>query len=301
MTAITPYISINAILYDLSIMIPEDEVNSTIMREWAYRGLKGIPTNQIYQNKVTILQVKEHKFILPADLKYIYQMAWKQTTTQALEQALETIAKSVRQLPSDVEDPNTTPGIAAYYENGGYFDGSTLSRQILSMYFDKNKLGWSPLRLSTNSFALALHCGYSVPSCPECQHEYTIDTDMVGTTSMKEGCILISYMCYPKDDSGLLLIPDDPDVKEAIFNYVMYRYWLTKVISSGAMNRNAKAESKDHWNMYKLIAGTAAGNLNMPTLDQLENLRKQSNRLVPKAERYDSFFINLSNPESIRF
>lgn len=301
MTAITPYVSINAILYDLSTMVPEDQINKVNMREWAYRGLKGIPTNQIYQNKVTILRVIDHKFILPKDLKYIYQMAWKQTTAQMLDQALETIQKSIRQLPSDTSDSLTTPGVEAYYENGGYFDDSTLSRQVLSLYFEKNRLGWLPLRLSTNSFALALHCGYSLPTCPECQHEYTIDTDMIGTTTLKEGCILISYLCYPKDDDGDLLIPDDPDLKEAIFNYVMYRYWLVKVISSEAANRAAKQESIDHWNRYKLLAGAAAGNLNMPTLDQLENLRKQSNRLVPRAERYDSFFINLSNPESIRF
>ncbi len=124
---------------------------------------------------------------------------------------------------------------------------------------------------------------------------------MIGTTNLKEGCLLISYLAYPKNDDGDLLIPDDSVLKEALLHYILYRYWMSKDLISGGSANNARARSQEAYQMYTTLAGKAAGRLNMPTLDQLENIRLQSTRLIPRSNRYESFFMNLANPESIRF
>ena len=46
----------------------------------------------------------------------------------------------------------------------------------------------------------------------------------------------------------------------------------------------------------------ARGKANMPdTVDKMENLLQQRNRLIPKVQRYYGFFGNLSSGESLNF
>jgi len=82
--------------------------------------------------------------------------------------------------------------------------------------------------LSTNPYNLSIATSSVLVRCDQCQHEYTISPSGVITTTLLEGIMLLSYLAYPKDEEGYALIPDDENVKEAIFHYVLYRYWLQK-------------------------------------------------------------------------
>lgn len=87
---------------------------------------------------------------------------------------------------------------------------------------------WGPLRLTTNPYHNSICNTSSLFNCNQCANEFSISPSGVITTTGKEGSLLISYLGYPIDEDGFALIPDDETAKEAIFHYVLYRYWLQK-------------------------------------------------------------------------
>jgi hypothetical protein len=87
---------------------------------------------------------------------------------------------------------------------------------------------WSPVRLTSNPYHNSICFNTSLSQCDECTHEFSISPSGVITFSMESGTVLISYLGYPEDEEGYALIPDDESLKEAIFHYVLYRYWLQK-------------------------------------------------------------------------
>jgi len=61
----------------------------------------------------------------------------------------------------------------------------------------------------------------------------------------------------------------------------------------------ADARIKFHLDMWSTLSMKAKGDLNMPDVNELENLKNINNRLVPRSQRYNTFFTNLSSNESI--
>lgn len=150
------------------------------------------------------------------------------------------------------------------------------------------------MRLSTNSFRTDVCTGNCLMQCPDCKYEYSIGSSGVITTNFKDGEVLISYLRVPQDEDGYLLIPDDETLKEALTHYVLYMYWLTKDLmkEEGASQRMAF-----HLRMWSTLSKKAM-NLNLPTVDQLENLKNTNQRLVPNSRMHDSLFSKLNNNES---
>jgi len=56
------------------------------------------------------------------------------------------------------------------------------------------RTNWYAMRLAQNPFTYSLHCNPSIINyerfdyfCPECSHEYMVDTDMNVTTTLRNG------------------------------------------------------------------------------------------------------------------
>lgn len=114
------------------------------------------------------------------------------------------------------------------------------------------------------------------------------------TSTLSDAVLAIAYLRYPTTASGDTLIPDHEDLKEAIVHYCLYRYWLAQ---SFLREPAAIKEREFHLLQYQTLITKAAGDLNLPTLDELENIKNMTNRLVPRTNQYDSFFMKLNNRE----
>ena len=150
---------------------------------------------------------------------------------------------------------------------------------------------FSPMKLSSSSFATALCADPSITFCPTCLHEFNISSDLTLTTTLPVGLIAVSYLGYPVDEAGLILIPDDETVKEALLHYTLYRYWMSKyqVKEEGADQR-----LQFHLSMWNTLSKKAY-NLNLPDISTLENIKNIRNNLVPKQNEFLNFFTNLSS------
>ena len=123
-----------------------------------------------------------------------------------------------------------------------------------------------------------------------CPHEYSVSSNGILTSSLRTGTLLVSYFGYPIDSNGDHLIPDDENLKEALFHYVLYRYWLQK-----DMMKETGADKRMQFQLHMWSAlSNKALSLNLPNLGQMENIRANRSRLVPNAHAFDSFFGTLS-------
>ena len=278
-----PFISIKSVLYDLKTVIPEEHWNETHMLEWATKAAHKVAAHSKLEQGIAFIPIVSHRAFLPTDLKYITQIAYKDDISQEDIDYFKWVMNLQNELDNPainhMANPEGLPSSAA---------------DAISNYARNN---WQPLRLSTNTFALAIHCGEVLP-CVNCQHEYTVDSDMTITTTLKEGILLLSYLRYPKNEHGDILIPDDEDLKEAIFHFCMYRYFLVKDIMK---EQGAAQRMQFHLERFGLLKTKAAGKLNAPTLDQMENIKDMTNRLVPRTNRYDKFFSELAKRENHNF
>lgn len=123
-----------------------------------------------------------------------------------------------------------------------------------------------------------------------CPHEYSISSNGILTSSLRTGTLLVSYFGYPTDAHGDHLIPDDETVKEALFHYILYRYWLQKDLMK---ETGAEKRMVFHLQMWSTLSSKAQS-LNLPSLGQLENIRANRSKLVPNSNAFDTFFGGLS-------
>lgn len=264
----TNYISIKSVLYDLSLTISDRYWNETYAMEWANKAARLLRSESTLISKVAYLPVQTHKSELPSDLKYLVQVVYR---TNMCGHSVCNLAE-ILQLP----------------------EGSELIDKIDI----ETAFPWQPMRLTTNPFH-SLICGNKhLMMCSTCAHEFSVAPDLTLTTTLLSGNLMVSYLGYPTDEEGCLLIPDNEEVKEAILHYVLYRYWMSKYTmkEDGAEGRMAH-----HLRMWNTLSTKASGNLNLPDVNQLENLKNQFNTLVPRENRFQQLFSTLSARENVNF
>lgn len=272
----TKYVSIKSVLYDLSLTLDSTMWNQKTMTEWILKGLRKTASDSILKDTIYYAIVENHKVKLPTDLKYINQIVYYAGSNTTKESLVDILKEQLRRevLPTNL---------------------------ILTLQANTK---WSPLKLNNSPFANMLFCD-PISECLNCEHEYTVDESMILTTDIKKGIIVISYKAYPKDDSDEYLMPDDEDLKEALMYYCMYRYYLSK-LSGVAMNDKSLLnfyiqERQMCLKMFETLKAKYVGNSNQPTIDQIENIRKMRDRLVPRTDGYNKLFTNLNNDEKIRY
>ena len=67
------------------------------------------------------------------------------------------------------------------------------------------------------------------------------------------------------------------------------------------MEDGSESRMKFHLSMWNTLAAKAAGNLNMPDVNQMENLKNIFNSLVPRTNNFQQLFLTLGNRENVNF
>ena len=113
------------------------------------------------------------------------------------------------------------------------------------------------------------------------------------TLSEKEGRVCMAYLAIPTDNEGLPLIPEDTSYQLAIKKYLTmkidYIAWRRGELQQGVFQH-----SEQEWSWY---VGQAGNKAKMPSIDQLEAIKNQTMRLLPKVNQHETFFRSLGKPE----
>jgi hypothetical protein len=274
------YVSINSVLHDIHSMVDSTDWDEDKMKEWAVKGLRKFNLPAKYEDCVVFLEVKDHVAQLPSDIKYINQLFYQVEHYTTLEELVEYINESL-----GITD--TKP----FYSHMAYPNNVAL--QILdAAWFLKN---FRVLRKSSHEFGVSPCVQQELPSYA-CPHTYTLFDKCSIQTSFRNGCVALSYKRYVKDCDGNDMVPDNENLKDALYHFCMYRWWLSR---DTYKEEGAQQRAMFHYRQYEVLGKRAVADLNSPSLDLLENIKNYRDRLIPRENMFEKGFGPLSNQENL--
>ena len=259
--------------------------------EWIGEALEHIGAAPQLCQKQCVLEVTDHKVLMPTDLYYINQVAINNSVAPVNSNELDTLTTKVTELKDQIKDAQ---------DNGlEYSDTAAVLNEINSrivvienIYFkDSNQL--QPLQYGASTFHKSMHCEGCVNENTHFEETYIIDCDYI-KTSFKSGKICLSYMAFPTDEECYPLIPDDISYKEAMFWFI-----YKKILLSTPQFKNNGIDysfAEQQWKYYCTQARNAA---NFPDIDKYESFMNQWVRMIPDISRHDFAFENLNTREDL--
>jgi hypothetical protein len=150
------------------------------------------------------------------------------------------------------------------------------------------------MRYLSGSFDTYWHQADSVNLRTNNVNGYNINSSFINT-NFEKGDIILAYIATPTDDDGFPLVPNNVSYKEAIFWYILMKLFLGGFthVNPQLFNYNT-AETR--WHHY---CSQARGKANMPSMDMMESLKNQWNRLMPNMSNHTTFHKNIGDSERL--
>lgn len=117
-------------------------------------------------------------------------------------------------------------------------------------------------------------------------------------TEFSDGWVEVTYDGVPIDEEGLPLVPDDPKMLEALKYHIIFHNdwinWRRNPASPGL-----RALINDSEQRRDFYVGAARNKARIPTVDQMEALKNQWLRVIPRTDEHYNSFNTLANKERI--
>jgi hypothetical protein len=133
----------------------------------------------------------------------------------------------------------------------------------------------------------------AVPPVSGNRQRYYINKNCI-YTSFEEGTLTMNFVGIRVDEEGYPLIPDLEEFKQALMWWVLKAIFTRKWLNGGTNLENIISNAESKWIQYRRMALDQA---NMPTLTELENIKTNWVRLVPRMNEFSKFFSDIANPE----
>ncbi len=124
----------------------------------------------------------------------------------------------------------------------------------------------------------------AIQNLPYSSHTYYTELDYINT-SFCDGKVRVFYNEVPLDDDGFPLIPDNQNYKQAI-------YWHVRAMMIGCGFNDPVFKYTDCEARFEKHAARALGEIQYPSVDQVEAYTDNSVRLLFNEEAFGSFFNN---------
>jgi hypothetical protein len=262
--------------------------------EWIGEALEHIGAAPQLCQKQCVLEIKDHKTLMPSDLYYINQVAINNSVSPVSSNELDKLIDKVKELKDEIAEAQ-----AAGLE---YSDTASILHEINSrivvlenVYF-KNENLLQPLQYGASTFHRSMHCSDCVNENTRYEDTYIVDCDYI-KTSFESGKICLSYMAFPTDEDCYPLVPDDISYMEAMFWYI-YKKLLISFVAPPETKRNGinYTFADQKWKYYCTQARNAA---NFPDIDKYESFMNQWVRMIPSINRHDTTFEDLNTREDL--
>ena len=288
--------------------------------EWIGEALEHIGASAQLCTHKSVLEIKDHKALLPSDLYYINQVAINGFVQPAISNELNTLTDKVKALQSTIKEYNETLEKEVVKSTDGTYtsnitkdDLDTYDTQYKSnvnelneinsriivlegMFFNDDSPGASsltPLSYGSSTFPDAIHCPDCVNEVSNAKDSYIIDCDYI-KTSFPTGHVCLSYTAFPLDEDCFPMIPDDISYKEAMFWYIFKKMLLGGY--NKPTNRIDYPFADQQWQKY---CSQARNSANYPDIDRAESFMNQWVRLIPDVNAHSVFFEELNTRENL--
>ena len=288
--------------------------------EWIGEALEHIGASAQLCTHKSVLEIKDHKALLPSDLYYINQVAINGFVQPAISNELNTLTDKVKALQSTIKEYNETLEKEVVKSTDGTYtsnitkdDLDTYDTQYKSnvnelneinsriivlegMFFNVDSPGASsltPLSYGSSTFPDAIHCPDCVNEVSNAKDSYIIDCDYI-KTSFPTGHVCLSYTAFPLDEDCFPMIQDDISYKEAMFWYIFKKMLLGGY--NKPTNRIDYPFADQQWQKY---CSQARNSANYPDIDRAESFMNQWVRLIPDVNAHSVFFEELNTRENL--
>lgn len=134
-----------------------------------------------------------------------------------------------------------------------------------------------------------------IPKTDVTEAYYTINPPYIDT-SLENGYAMIAYKAIPLDCDGYPMIPDDEDVKEAVYWYInmkmLYPQWR-----QGHLRDAIYEHAETEWKKKKMAAYAT---IMMPSHDELTTIQNTWIRLIPKMNEHSTSYQYLGTQERVK-
>ena len=267
------------------------------IREWIFEAIEkiGAPMQYIQRESgvdgVPIFKIEDNQIPLPADLVNIDGLAYSKsengswtpmsTTTGIFK---NTPKPQEKQPPADNTDPaNLT---ADRSEKDPIPDMKYKFPTVQAQMFTTNGMKNIDKFLHDNKLD---------------KPEYFVKPGWI-VTNMRDGYIKLAYKAIATDERGYPLIPDLASYQEAVYWYVVMKLSFPKFLKGRlggkGVNNNAMVYNhiRTQWGFYRSQAYAEAM---MPTEGDMQNIKRDWNKLIPDWDGDETFYGNIGKQQSV--
>ena len=242
----------------------------TDIREWIFEAIEKIGAPMQYLRKesgadnVPILKIQDNQIPLPDDLVHLDGVAYSQN------------------------------------EKGPWIPMSTVTGIFREPKRMRNVQHNSAFKYPTTQAQLFTSSN-KIIDCTTNKPEYFIKPGWI-VTNMSKGYVKLSYKAIATDERGYPLIPDLPSYQEAIYWYVVMKLSFSKFLKGHlggkGVNNNGNVYNyiRQQWNFY---CAQAYAEAMMPTADDMQNIKRDWNKLIPDWDGDQTFFDDIGVQQSV--
>ena len=296
----TPYINISNVVNDFveDNGITHDEVENIPLMKWAVDALNMMALTEQLRNKVILLRVENSRTELPEDFKILLQASanvrdrnWVKTRREELVQWVQGTYEKDCHLQIDLicdkchkntpscscGDPDHKPIVVdvdrvwemahpeIYYRHYRKVGRFGYGPQPGSSYSPRFQL----MNATNHDYFKANLILGDCPNvdCRECVHTFRLDLPYL-EVDFQEGEVLLGYLGRVLDADGAPMIPDHPDVLEAIQHHLEYKWYGREWKRSN--DQFARQKQAEAGQSREVCMGLAMSALNMPEFKEAQ-------------------------------
>ena len=288
-------LSLKYIIEDYAAKTGNYDIKPEDILRFAETGLSRILPGEQFKHYIALIDVKNYSAPKPSNFKYMLQAGYKtyhnseyctsEMITEYTKKIYGTDCKldvkvncdkctdecSIKRIEVDIDDNWLNRNSHHMYKHMKHYYGysqlgdNRTCKECSTLYHEFQLMR----RTSNNFFSIKYHIADCINLNYDSSIEYDINENSI-VTNFKEGQILISYLGYPIDDEGYMMIPDDPLVFDAViqcieerFAYIDYRrfkdqksrmFWNDSIMLRDILIKKAKARLEtpdpDEWEMF---------------------------------------------------
>lgn len=260
----------------------------TDIREWIFEAVEKIGAPMQYLNResgkdgVPVLKIEDHQVPMPDDIVTLDGVAYSHDGNGPWVPMI----KSTKIFHNKPNVPTTQP-------------------KVKEELVDLSQNQPTPYKLMTaqSQIYTANNSKYVNGLNKEEQPEYFLKPGWI-VTNKDNGFIKIAYKSIAKDERGYPLIPDLPSYQEAIYWYVVMKLSFPKYMQGSLSGKTNKYSAKyaaqsyqyieSKWHFYRNQAYAEAM---MPTAGDMQNIKRDWNKLVIDFDGERRFFDNIADDQ----
>lgn len=266
--------------------IDKSQYNEDDIIEWVINGLDILNIKKAYQQEAVMIEVNNHKALLPCDLIQIEMVA------SPIDNGI--FSNEDTQELSDCDCGYNTDYVNQINENANIKVIANYGRFVNTNYFRRN---FQVLKLSNLPFAGKFHC----TDCPnihsKCGVTYSLSPNGFITTPFENGHICMAYLRHAVDEEGEYIIPDNEDLIQALANWCMSKHWEVRMNmkEEGAANMHQMYINRAQ-NLFQKVRGifmTKSFDFNEWKGIVFKNIKWASSYTIFNKNKYDISFARL--------